>query len=267
MINLKNFGIQFPNWHVNAIKAYAMINGELTSMEIVGTAVYLNEQRSIVICKAPNGNRIEIAISELYDDVEHYKRGESISVNDSNIASALIGHAEHDDEGEGFRKYYWVMAHGEPTKHYLDFESRVEFDTKQRQVGGVDIPADFYDDREDCIKWNDITSVEQDGTKTLHKSYHKALLLTDEQQAIVAEIADALKKAEQAGIKIGYCGYEDTWFAINTTDVDADFTFTDDIDEDDYSKVITRSETWRKFVLHIPAPYYVNDDNSCIAVK
>lgn len=259
---MKNFEIQFPYW--NASKAYYMVDGELTSMEIVGTAVYLNEQKSLIICKAPNGNRIELPISELYEDVDHYKQGKSIDVLRENTQSKLIGKWEDTSE-DTFEKYFWVMANGEPTKHYIKYDNRIEFDTSRRMVSGADIPADHYDSREDCIKWNDITSVEQDGTKTLHKSYHKALLLTKEQQAIINEIADAFKRAKQAGIKIGYCAGEEVWFGLNTTELDATFTYDGD-DTEEYSKIISGDESWGKFVLGIPSPHYIADDD-CIAIK
>lgn len=259
---MKNFEIQFPYWSES--NAYVMNNGELTNVEIVGTAVYLNEEKSLIICKAPNGNRVELEIGLFYSDVDHYKRGESIKVSRGNTQSHLIGKVE--DTGEDtFEKYFWVMHNGEPTKHYIKFSNRIEFDNSERMVSGADIPADYYDSREDCIKWNDITSVEQDGTKILHKSYYKALLLTNEQKAIVAEIADAFKRASQAGIKIGYNSCNNAWYGLNVSEHYAEFTY--DTDNEEYHAVVDYNDNaWEKFLLDIPEPYYVSDDD-CICIK
>lgn len=255
----KNFIVKFPG----ASNVYALINGELTACKVLSVTAHADEQKSFVICESPDGVKNSFSVEELYSSVEAYKKGNTASTVKPNFTSLLPGCREiagGDDEGDLYNQFYWVMVDGEPTKKNIDV-SHVEFDARTRKATNIVMPAEYYVSREECVKWNDITVVEEDGTKHVQKSARRSLMLTDEQQAIVDELCAILRKAEKANIRFGYHACEEDLTAINVTEhPNAAFGYCGDIDE---RNQIGSDESlpWSRYRVNgFPGFYYVNDD-------
>ena len=225
----KNFIVKFPNRQ----NVYALINGELTACKVVNVTVDVENDKSFVLCESPDGFMNSFKVTELYSSVKAYEEGNSVSTVKSELKGLLPGCCEivkENEDGVFFNMTYWVMADGEPEKRHVDAK-RIVFDNGRKPTN-IEMPSEYYASREECIKWNDITVVEADGTKRVQKSARRSLMLTDEQQAIVDQLCDILKKAEAAKIRFGYHADEEDLTAINVTEhPDAYFEYCGDVDE------------------------------------
>lgn len=258
----KNFIVKFPSIQ----DVYALINGELTACKVLSVTAHADKQKSYVICESPDGIKNSFSTDELYSSVKFYEAGNTVSTYKLEFNSILPGCREiagGDDEGDLYKQFCWVMADGEPTKKYIDV-TIVEFDAITRKATNIKLPDEYYASRDECIKWNDITIVEKDGSKRVQKSVRRSLLLTDEQQAIMDELCEVLKKAREAKIKLGYDADEDDLTAINVTEhPNATFSYRGDVDERNQIGV-DESLPWTKYhVNNFIGFYYVNDE-SCI---
>lgn len=261
---MKNFEIQCPSWEYKERGVYGMVNGVLTYLTIKGCVAYISKQTTFVLCETPKGKSIEFAFGDLYGTIDDYKNGNTIKSNTIKLDVALKGNTEwQNEESQLFEKFLWRSENGTPTKTYLDFGDRLMLTTYGGLVDWQD-PADHYKTREECMKWSDLVYIGKDGEKKTEKSVRKQLLLTDEQQAIIKEIAAAFKKAEDAGIQIGYDNYDCEFVGINISEVAASFEY--DFCEEDFSTIIDRQESWQRFKLPIPAPQSLGDDD-CICIK
>lgn len=261
---MKNFEIWYPSWDAISNGVYGMVNGVLTYLKVKGSVAYISKQQSFVLCETPKGKSIEFAFDELYNTIDDYKIGNHTSHNGINLEVVLKGNTEwQNEESQLFEKFLWRSENGTPTKTYLDFDDRLML-TSYGGLADWQDPADQYKSREECMKWSDLVYIGKDGEKKTEKSVRKQLLLTDEQQAIIKEIAAVFKKAEDAGIKIGYDNYNCEFVGINISEVKASFEF--DFCEEDFSTIIDREESWQRFKLPIPCPQSLGDDD-CICIQ
>ena len=259
----KNFIVKFPNTQ----DVYALINGELTACKVLRVVAKVDKCTSYVICESPDGVQNSFKASELYSSVDAYKKGNTVATIKPELKTLLPGcteKVESDEEGEFFNKFFWMMVDGEPKKVNLKTEKSVVFNALTRKAIGVELPKEFYSTREECVMWNDINVVEADGTKRVQKSARRSLLLTDEQQAIIDQLCDILKKAKDAKIKLGYEINNDELMAINVTEhPNATFCYHGDVDERNQIGV-DESLPWTRYRVNgFPGLLYVNDE-SCI---
>ena len=258
----KNFIVKFPSTQ----DVYALINGELTACKVQHVTVDVENEKQFIVCKSPDGFMNSFKANELYSSVEAYERGNTVKTIKPELCTLIPGCYElvkEDEDGKFFNKFYWMMVDGEPQKIFITAK-RIEFDANTRQATDIKLPDEFYKDREECVKWNDINVVEADGTKRVQKSVRRSLLLTDEQQAIMDELCEVLKKAREAKIKLGYDADDDDLTAINVTEhPNATFSYCGDVDERNQIGV-DETLPWTKYrVKNFLGFYYVNDE-SCI---
>lgn len=263
----KNFIIPFPS----ADNVYALINGELTACKVLGVTADTESCNSFVLCESPDGVKNSFKASELYASVEGYKKGETAFTIKPELRNLLPGVYEKVDvEGDTktfFKMFYWVMADGEPEKRYIDAK-RITFDSAMK--ADIKMPAEFYATREDCIKWNDITVVEEDGTKHVQKSALRSLVISDKQREIIDELKAVFQKAKDANIVIGYNHDFMEWIAVDKTEhPDLYFEWGDSITEEqekDAVWVSTRA-IHDRFRIDLPAPAYIPECDRCIILE
>lgn len=255
----KNFIVKFPSIQ----NVYALINGELTACKVLSVTAHADKQKSYVICESPDGIKNSFSTDELYSSVKSYEAGNTVSTYKLEFNSILPGCREiagGDDEGDLYKQFCWVMADGEPTKKYIDV-TIVEFDAITRKATNIKLPDEYYASRDECIKWNDITIVEKDGSKRVQKSARRSLLLTAEQQAIVDQLVEVLKKAKEANIRLGYDCNEDDLTAINVTEhPNATFSYCSDVIEENQVGANDKLPWSRYRVNGFPGFYYVNEE-------
>lgn len=255
----KNFIVKFPSTQ----NVYALINGELTACKVISVTADTESCKSFVLCESPDGFKNSFKAEELYSSVKAYEDGNTVSTVKPELIALIPGCYEivkENEEGKFFNKFYWAMIDGEPEKVRIT-ATRIEFDAITRKATNIELPAELYTTREECIKWNDITVVEKDGTKRVQKSARRSLMLTDEQKAIVDELCAIIKKAEEANIRFGYHACEDDLTAINVTEhPNAAFGYCGDIDA---RNQIGSDESlpWSRYRVNgFPGFYYINDD-------
>lgn len=268
IIMFKNFIVKFPSTQ----NVYALINGELTACKVISVTADADKQKSFVLCESPDGFKNSFKAEELYSSVEAYKKGNTVSTIKPEFISLLPGCREiagGDDEGDLYRQFYWVMMDGEPTKKYIDVK-RVEFDAKTRKATNIVLPAEFYGTRQECVKWNDITVVEKDGSKHVQKSVLRSLLLNDEQRALIDAARDALTAVMNAGLTLGYDHDASRWFALNRELCkDAHFEWRDEVTEEEADYVIDYNDSAIRARLEVglPKPVFLCDCARCIIAK
>lgn len=266
----KNFIVKFPSTQ----NVYALINGELTACKVLSVTVNVEDNKSFVICESPDGVKNSFKAEELYSKVEAYKEGNTVSTIKPELRGLLPGCYEEvkkNEQGElFFKEFYWVMADGEPEKRYIDAKHLV-FDANTRKlISGIDLPAEFYSSREECIKWNDITVVEEDGSKHVQKSLLRSLIISDKQRAIIDELKAVFDKAKDAGIVIGYNSDWMEWIAIDKTDYpELRFDWSDSICEEESKNAVWISDRaiHSRFRVDMPAPAYVTECDRVIVAE
>lgn len=202
---------------------YVMYEGELTKVTIVCTRYDVNEDKSRCVVKLPNGKHHVLLASEpMYRTTTDYEEGSSDS-----FGMAVLNHYLPFKNGS-----YWIFENGEPVEVKPCPDLIVIYNcTKETLVDGKPMPETWYRTREDCIKWNDYTIVEADGSKRVQKSKLRRLMLNDEQRGLVETLKKAFEALKSAGALVVYdqdcCGFD----VYNINDVE-DWKFTDDVQED-----------------------------------
>ena len=264
----KNFVIEFPS----CSDVYALINGELTACKVLHVTADTESCKSFVCCESPDGFKNSFKVDELYASVTDYEKGKTVTAIKPELNALIPGCYEmvkQEDNAKFFKKFYWAMVDGEPTKVYINAK-RIQFDAKTRQATDIALPAEFYSSREECIKWNDINIVEADGTKRVQKSVLRSLVIDDKQRAIIDELKAVFEKAKAAGISIGYNHDWMEWIAVNKTDYpEMRYDWSDSICEEESKGAIWVSDhaIHNRLRIDLPAPAYVTECDRVIVLK
>lgn len=252
-----DFQIQFIGENTNL---YTLINGELTAVKTVNVVANIKDCTSCITCQCPDGELRRFRLSDLYESVKDYENGKAVRGYSHSLKQILPG--AKADVGDEFSATYWAIVDGEPMQMDVKVDDEIVLKNMRVILKGVDIPHDWYETREQCIAWNDITIVEEDGSKHVQKSARRALMLTPEQNAIIAELQAAFKKAQDADIVLGYDHDCNCWYALNATEYkNANFRYDGEVDKD---KIIDETLAWTRYSVNLPDPSYINDSGEYV---
>lgn len=262
---MKNFKINFPC--SSSIKgAYAMIDGKLTYVKAKGYTIDTEDQQLTVVCETPDGKDYEVKADQFYKQAEDYKKDKRVDTYARMFDDVLPGNTESSGDGH-FCKTCWTMVNGEPQKVETRVRSKVVLDIDRNIVSGVEMPKEWYVSREYCIKWNDLTIVEEDGTRREQISVRRRLVITDEQRAAIDELRAAFEKVKAAGVLLGYNHDYYEWLALNITDYpDTRFEWSDSMNDEEKKVAIYCDDrsTREHYAVDLPHPGYITESEHYI---
>lgn len=193
-------------------RVFTMIDGELTFVKVNSTIFNLESGVVEYKISLPDGTeRVLEGDIDFYENEDEFKKGESkhstVITTTELLDSNFIAY-DHDENG--VYPFGWVMKDGEPAKVALDFKT---YNFHKDCFNDLDF--EWWKTRDVCLENNDYTIVNEDGTKTFHRSLRGYIKLNDEQKKAIAVVEDAIKQAESKGIRFVYNGESDRISFVN----------------------------------------------------
>lgn len=213
---------------------FVMLNGELTEVVVQGTKYFVDGDYSAPIVKLPDNSTVVLPKgTELYPSIADYENSEDgVCSTTKYHLRALIP----------FRSgSYWLFKDGEPVKITPCIETVTIFPQSR---GGVLIndkpmPDEWYENREEAIKWNDYVVVDADGNKRTQKSKLCKLLPTDEQKQLIEKLKDTFTALQESGVRLVFDLETYAFDAFNMNEV-KEYEFSDFHNDDAFGVKDTR---------------------------
>lgn len=202
--------------HINTSKGFAMINGALTDVKLVKeTNVYntdsIDEIRHELIVEN-NGKQFTILAEDFYRSVEDFEKGTHFAAEER--THFTVGNAVFE---EGFLKY-WIFSNGEP-KEITEIPERISFDYSTFRFSFSEVEFECWKTRQDCLDHNTVKIVDANGNETEHVGIAKLVALTDEQKQAIEQVRNAIKSAEDLGVKFAFNTEDDMLICFNKQNI------------------------------------------------
>lgn len=193
------------NFYSAGVKGYAVINSELTYVEITEVIIKPNE---IIYNVKNEENAYTINDLVLYSSESSYVDGD-VKKTDQNFSSLdLLTRADNNISDGGWEdsqhRVYYKNELGELDFFFaddVDLEFRL---TEFHSYLTAPIDCDFYVYREDYFHFNNLVVVNEDGEKTVRKSAKALLQLEDEQKELVDKFSELLNEMHRKDIQVIY---------------------------------------------------------------
>lgn len=247
--NLINYGLAF----VGLGKYYAVLNNELTFVEVIAYEIDLTTGKLNYIVKLHDGSEANVkghdacVKSNFYDSKEAFEGDDPVradfKIHTADILEKLGLNAQaiHPSNTENYLvPYCWTMIDGEPQKYPVMLKT-VRF-SRVNQITAVpdpdpekfDLPKAYWKTRADVLLWNDYTIKEADGSCHIVKSKMNRLTLTKEQAEAVAKIKEAFEAARAIGVRFCWDAEDECLNVININNLSEAKQVWDEPDEDEF---------------------------------
>lgn len=111
---------------------------------------------------------------------------------------------------------------------------------------GCTIPTEYYNDLEEYYHWNELVTLNADGTETRTGGDYAVLMPTAEQRTVIDEVFAALERAKELGVRFYYDNDYDKFFAANFADRHLDTRWDGDYREEDVERNFSLQKVMRQ---------------------
>lgn len=189
---------------------FMMINEKLTAVRFKHSNVRLTDENEIQLdyvfslpYEDTNLKFDETNLPALYQTEDNFKSGNAYKLKQIPVTDL-------------YKKFY-KFENGEPVEYNKLCTKLI---LQQMLFEGCDIQHGFYDNREECLKWNDYTVVNDKGETEVRESLAKKALLNEKQLSLLSQLKELLQSCAEANMSL-FFNYQDCEIcAIDKTDVD-----------------------------------------------
>lgn len=220
--------------------AYVMVDGALTNVKILKNTFKLCPNKedgyhvfgeyAIVTAQLPDGTIREFDLEEEHfykseNDFKVYSNTFTVeSVKEAVSKSGLAIKSDNDSICYFVpNAFVFDKEKGCPVEKYLTESFELYYDSKNRFTNSFIGEKGIYTTYQDCLWSEDYVVKEKDGQVREVKSVRKRAVLTDEQKNLVANIASAIKAAEDAGVYVYFDCEDDHIRSFNIKELDFEF--------------------------------------------
>lgn len=176
-------------------KGYVLSKGQLKSYELLEIIVQFNTGSVRYKCLVGGVEEWLSEVPRTYESEEAFRKGDEYGAAEIKLRDVVGSAIPH-----------W----------YCNRNNQTAFVYKDGKVRRVDVSelkyiysdrkwrcsTECYSSEEELCRWRDITVTEEDGSTKILRSIAGLVAVKPEQQVIVDELKDALKRAEEAGLMV-----------------------------------------------------------------
>lgn len=128
--------------------------------------------------------------------------------------------------------FVWVYENGQATKWRIENHAeKVVIDHINGKVDcGIELPETYFDP-EEVYKYNDYVVQEKDGKTKVREGVYRRLFLTDEQNALVDKLQEAIDECTKGGISIDFDYADNSVTCFNIKNI-KEFGYCPSVDEE-----------------------------------
>ena len=204
----------FERLNFNAQFAYDKDNQKLVTVQRVSTTYYIEsgEAETMCILGGDSGiQRICSVDSSYYGSEAAFKSGEPLEREQVVIKETLkniMGHVfgaymvKQDEIGP----FVWVYENGQATKWRIEEHTKkviVDYTNNDKCTMDCDTP-EIYHSADEVYMYNDYILQEKAGECVVREGVYRRLFLTDEQNALVDKLQEAIDECIKGGISIDF---------------------------------------------------------------